>query len=127
MILFCDTSALVKLYIAEDFSELVKSQLAQAEAIVVCRIAWAEAHAALSRKAREVPADAELIEQAKGALAADWPGFVLMDVNQMPCALMTAFNWLRHLKSLGSRNHRFGLPVLTIAWSRRQRRSACLT
>ena len=83
MILFCDTSALVKLYIAEDFSELVKSQLAQAEAIVVCRIAWAEAHAALSRKAREVPADAELIEQAKGALAADWPGFVLMDVNQM--------------------------------------------
>lgn len=82
MILFCDTSALLKLYIAEADSEAVRKRLAEAEAAVVCRVAWAEAHAALSRRAREVPEDAAAIEQAKVALAQDWPHFVVMEVNQ---------------------------------------------
>ena len=82
MILFCDTSALIKLYIIEAESKELKRHVAQAEAVAVCRIAWAEAHAALSRRAREVPKDALLIEQAKTALAKDWPRFVVMEVNQ---------------------------------------------
>ena len=46
MILFCDTSALIKLYIVEDGSDALKTQLSSVEAVAVCRIAWAEAHAA---------------------------------------------------------------------------------
>lgn len=82
MILFCDTSALLKLYIVEAGSEALKARVAEAEAVAVCRIAWAEAHAALSRRAREVPGDAPVIEQAKAALAQDWPRFVVMEVDQ---------------------------------------------
>lgn len=82
MILFCDTSALMKLYIIEADSKVLRERLAEAEAVAVCRVAWAEAHAALSRRAREVPEDAAVIEQAKVALAQDWPHFVVMDVNQ---------------------------------------------
>lgn len=82
MILYCDTSALVKLYIAEASSELVTQRLAEADAVAVCRIAWAEAYAAFSRRAREVPVDAEIIDLAKAALAADWPRFVILEVNQ---------------------------------------------
>ncbi len=82
MILFCDTSALVKLYIVEVGSEELKARLLEAEAVAVCRIAWAEAYAALSRRAREVPVDALIIEQAKAALAADWPHFVVLDIDQ---------------------------------------------
>ena len=82
MILFCDTSALLKLYIVEIGSEALKARMAEAEAVAVCRIAWAEAHAALSRRAREVPGDAPVIEQAKAALAQDWPRFVVMEVDQ---------------------------------------------
>lgn len=82
MILFCDTSALLKLYIVEAGSEMVKARVTEAEAVAVCRIAWAEAHAALSRRAREVPGDAAVIEQAKAALAQDWPRFVVMEVDQ---------------------------------------------
>ena len=82
MILYCDTSALLKLYITEPDGDLVKAKLTEAEAVVVCRIAWAEAHAALSRRAREVPEDAAVIEQVKQALATDWPRYVLMEVNQ---------------------------------------------
>lgn len=83
MILFCDTSALLKLYIVETGSEIVKGWVAKAEAVAVCRVAWAEAHAALSRRAREVIEDAPVIEQAKAALARDWPHFLVMDADQM--------------------------------------------
>ncbi len=82
MILFCDTSALLKLYIVEASSEALKARVVEAEAVAVCRVAWAEAYAALSRRAREVPGDAPVIEQAKAALAQDWPRFVVMEVDQ---------------------------------------------
>lgn len=82
MILFCDTSALLKLYIMEAGSDAVKGRVEQAEAVAVCRIAWAEAHAALSRRAREVPTDASVIEQAKAALAQDWPRYLVLEVDQ---------------------------------------------
>lgn len=82
MILFCDTSALLKLYIAEPESNELKARIFEVEAVAVCRIAWAEAHAALSRRAREVPEDTVTIEQAKVALAADWPRFVVLEIDQ---------------------------------------------
>ena len=82
MILFCDTSALVKLYIVEAGSGELKARLPEVEAVAVCRIAWAEAFAALSRRARETPEDAMVIEQAKATLAADWPHFVVLDIDQ---------------------------------------------
>ena len=82
MILFCDTSALLKLYIVEAESDALKVLVQEAEAVAVCRIAWAEAYAALSRRAREVPEDNSLIEQAKAALANDWPHFVVLEIDQ---------------------------------------------
>ncbi len=82
MILFCDTSALVKLYISEIHSGLITGHLKEAEAVVVCRIAWAEAHAAFARRARDVPADAAEIELVKKAFTADWSRFVKLEVTQ---------------------------------------------
>ncbi len=82
MILFCDTSALVKLYIVEEASDVLKARLREAEAVAVCRIAWVEAHAALSRRARESPEDAASIDEAKALLAADWPRLVVMEIDQ---------------------------------------------
>lgn len=82
MILFCDTSALLKFYIVEPGSEELKARVAEAEAVAVCRVAWTEGYAALSRRARETPEDAAVIEQAKAALARDWPHFVVMEADQ---------------------------------------------
>ena len=83
MILFCDTSALLKLYITEPQSDALKARVLEVEAVAVCRIAWAEAHAAFSRRAREVPEDTAVIEQAKAALTADWPHFVVLEIDQL--------------------------------------------
>lgn len=80
--IYCDTSALVKLYIEETGSDELKAAIAAIDIAAVCRIAWAEAHAALSRRARENPGDAKTIEQAKLALSDDWPRFVVLEITQ---------------------------------------------
>lgn len=82
MILYCDTSALIKLYISEAGSPAMKKLAAAAEAVATCRVSWAEAHAALARRVREVPADAAAAAQAKRALASDWPRFLIMELAQ---------------------------------------------
>ena len=82
MILYCDTSALVKLYVVEPESGALKREVAGADAVAVSRIAWAEAFAALSRRAREVPEDAKAAEAAKRAIASDWPRLVVLEVSQ---------------------------------------------
>lgn len=82
MILFVDTSALVKLYIVEADSPAVHASVARAETVAVCRIAWAEACAALARRVREVPADEAATHDARQALARDWPHFFVVEVTQ---------------------------------------------
>ena len=82
MILFCDTSALVKLYIIETGSDALKVRTQEAEAVAVSRMTWAEAYAALARRAREEPGDTPAIEQAKSAIARDWPRFVVLEIDQ---------------------------------------------
>ncbi len=52
MTLFCDTSALIQLLIEEPDSERMLRAAAAAEWIAVCRITWAEATAAMARRAR---------------------------------------------------------------------------
>ena len=82
MILYCDTSALLKLYLTEAGSAEVARSLGECEGLAVCRIAWAEAHAAFARRTREVPQDALIIDAAKQALALDWQHFIIFEVDQ---------------------------------------------
>lgn len=82
MILYFDTSALVKLYVQEQDSEKVAGLCSDAQAVAVARIAWAEAHSVFDRRAREVNADAPVMELAKSALQDDWSAFVIVEVTQ---------------------------------------------
>ncbi len=82
MILYLDTSALVKLYIIEPSSDQVHQLVESAETVAVSRIAWAEFHAALSRRSRETPTDANSIEAAKELLTTDWPQYLVLEVTQ---------------------------------------------
>jgi len=80
--LFCDTSALVKLYLREDASDLMMALAATAPAIAVCRVAWAETMAAFARRVRESPADAEAIQAVRRRLRNDWPDYAIVEVTQ---------------------------------------------
>ena len=82
MILFLDTSALVKLYVVEDGSEITHQAAQQAEILAVSRIAWAEYYAALARRSRMAPEDENALDQARNALTTDWDDFLVMEVSQ---------------------------------------------
>ncbi|MCC5866798.1 MAG: type II toxin-antitoxin system VapC family toxin [Wenzhouxiangella sp.] len=82
MILFLDTSALVKLYIVEDGSEIAHEAAQQADILAVSRIAWAEYHAALARRARTSPEDEDLLDQARETLASEWCNYFVVEVSQ---------------------------------------------
>lgn len=82
MILFCDTSALIKLYIQESFSAEVQAQAEAAKAIAVSRIAWAEAMAALARRARENARDADTIAAVRDRMRIDWPEYAIVEITQ---------------------------------------------
>jgi predicted nucleic acid-binding protein len=82
VILFCDTSALVKLYVREAGSDALLAEAGAASAVAVCRIAWAEAVAAMARRARDVPADAEALDAARQRLREHWSHYVVVEVTQ---------------------------------------------
>lgn len=82
MILFCDTSALVKLYVAEESSPEMRTLASAASALAVCRIAWAEVMAALARRERECPDDAPALALARERLREDWAHCAVVEVTQ---------------------------------------------
>jgi len=82
VILFCDTSALVKLYVEEVGSAAMLAAVAQARLVAVVRIAWAEAMAALARRLRERPADAVAIDTVRARLRDDWSSYAIVEVTQ---------------------------------------------
>lgn len=85
MIVYYDTSALVKLYVAEEGSSEMKVLLSEAEIVATVRVSWVEAHAAMARRARERVADTAGIEQARAALRAQWPDFLVLELTQELC------------------------------------------
>lgn len=82
MILFCDTSALLKLFVHEEHTEAVVAAAAAADAVAVSRLAWPEFMSALARRARESPRDAPALAQARAEWVARWTDFVVVEVNQ---------------------------------------------
>lgn len=82
MILFCDTSALVKLYVVEAGSEATRRLAHEAEILSVSRIAWAEFHAAAARRARMIPADEPALDEAREVLKSQWDDFLVIEVSQ---------------------------------------------
>jgi len=72
LILFVDTSVLVKLYIAEPGSEPMRKAAAQGDPVAVSHLAFAEIHATFARRRREGLLLASEFEQLRLRLAEDW-------------------------------------------------------
>jgi predicted nucleic acid-binding protein len=82
LILFCDTSALLKLYLDEPESGALHEFADAAENVAACRIAWAEAWAGFARKGREAPRALAAIAAARAAFAEDWPAWSIVEITQ---------------------------------------------
>lgn len=76
MIVFCDTSALMKLYAAELHSDWTRQQVTAASHCVVSQITWVEMCAAIAMKQRTQQVTASESKLALKRLRAEWPVYV---------------------------------------------------
>ena len=82
MIVYLDTSSLVKLYIEEKGSRLVRDLVKRAEIVATSVVTYAEARAALARQRREGGLTAAGFGQAKNDFALDWPRYLAVEVSE---------------------------------------------
>ena len=80
MIVYLDTSALVKLYVAEDSSVDVRAHVRRAEQVASSRVAYPEARSALARRHREGAITAKGLRRAVSALDRDMGSLVVVEL-----------------------------------------------
>jgi uncharacterized protein len=80
MILYLDTSALVKLYFQEPFSSEVLSKWQSAEQVVTSSVAYAETLASIYRKSREGYLEDASLGELLGSFQRDWSSLIRVEV-----------------------------------------------
>jgi uncharacterized protein len=95
LILYLDTSSLVKLYVAEAHSSLVRNWTDEAEIVATCRVAYPEMIFALNRRFRTG-------DLAKGNYAllmktftAEWRHFAILDFDEIEAGRLAEAHGLR--------------------------------
>jgi predicted nucleic acid-binding protein len=81
MILYLDTSALVKKYVSERNSAEVIAAWKSAWGIATSAVAWAELLAAVYRKALEVRVPKSRVERVARLFREDWSSFIIVEVD----------------------------------------------
>lgn len=82
MILYVDTSALVKLYVEESGSDDVSSAVVRAERVLTSRIAYPEARAAFARARREGSLTQRELRAAVEELDRDWGTYDIVELTE---------------------------------------------
>lgn len=82
MILYLDTSSLVKLYVEEPGSPAVQTEVEASELVATSIVAYAEARAALARRRREGSLTAAEHGRARAGLDVDWPRLLTVGVTE---------------------------------------------
>ena len=130
MILYLDTSSLVKLYVQETHSEAVHRWVRAAPVAATSRVAYPETLAALSRRRREDDLDATGYQAAKSSFLAQWRDFAIIDLNEEMAGELAIGYALRGLDAihlaaaLELRRHMEGAAVAFTAFDARLVRSA---
>lgn len=106
MILYLDTSALVKLYALEPDSDLVKQAVARADQVATSVLAYVEARSAFARKRRMNEIDDTALKRTKRAFDRDWGR-----INRLPVDPAT----VRHAAELAEHHRLRDLDALHLA------------
>lgn len=82
MILYLDTSALIKLYVDEEHSEAVREAVAASEAVTTHTVAYPETRATLARLHREGRLTPGGLAEAKAAFEGEWGHFARVQATE---------------------------------------------
>jgi len=80
MIVYLDTSSLVKLYVEEIDSEKIRNFAHNAAAVSTSKIAYAEARAAFARKQKEEEFSLKVLRKTVEDLNKDWESYFVIEI-----------------------------------------------
>ena len=80
MIVYLDTSTLVKLYVGEIDSEKIRNFAHNAAAVSTSKIAYAEARAAFARKQKEEEFSLKVLRKIVESLNRDWESYFVIEI-----------------------------------------------
>ncbi|MBI5747239.1 MAG: type II toxin-antitoxin system VapC family toxin [Nitrospirae bacterium] len=83
MILYLDTSSIVKLYIEEAGTEAVRRWAGEAELLATCRIAYPELISALNRRLRGGDISRKEFRLLIDGFSKDWADFAIIDFDEI--------------------------------------------
>ena len=83
MTLYLDTSALVKIYVKESFSDVVRSLFCKADSIAISKIGFVEFNSAISRLYREKQINREQVTQLIENFKSNWSDFIIVELDDM--------------------------------------------
>ena len=132
MILYLDTSALVKLYVTEEGATEVRGRVRLAERVATSRVAYPEARAAFARRCRERALTSVGVRRATSALDQDMGALVIVELLEPVAHLagdLAERHALRgfdavHLASAIHLGHLLGSPPEFMTFDVRQGRAA---
>ena len=85
MTLYLDTSSLVKLYVTEAGSDVVRRLVAGATVVATSVVAYPETRSALARLRREGVLTASKMASARRQFEEQWPTYVTLDASDALC------------------------------------------
>src|SRR5207245_10950927 len=83
--LYLDTSSLVKLYVTETGSQMVRQLVAEASVVATSVVAYAETRAALARLRRDGALTAAKLTSVKREFEEQWPSYLKLDATDALC------------------------------------------
>lgn len=95
MILYLDTSSLVKLYLEEVYSDSVQDWVREAEIVATSRVAFPEAMSAIGRRSRNGDVDATGFKQVCKALKEQWKQLAIIDMDEFAAGALAVKHGLR--------------------------------
>lgn len=85
MTVYLDTSALVKLYVAETGSDAVTALVQEAQVVATSAVAYPETRAALARLRREGRLTAPALTATRRRFEREWPSYLSLDATAALC------------------------------------------
>lgn len=95
MILYLDTSSLVKLYVEEVHAVTVRAWVEEAELIATCRVALPETISAFHRRFRSGDFSKPDFENLNAGFSKDWRKYVVLDFDELEAGLLVRKYGLR--------------------------------
>ena len=102
MTLYLDTSSVVKLYVTEAGSDVVRQLVGDASVVVTSVVAYAETRAALARLRREGVLTASKWTAAKREFDEEWPTYLTLEATDSLCRVAGELAEKYHLRGFDS-------------------------